>query len=125
MSISRSSSNGVPSNRMAGGKKSDSDGGLNSAAKLVTLSGLSRVRPQAKDTHGSIGRMAFGHDRARTIYKSTRVGSSNRQPRRTVLTVPRLSGVGDFVDSVTRRLETDASSRYTLSHGVDNEKQLR
>ena len=33
ISISRSSSKGVPSNNKAGGKKSDSDGGWNSAAR--------------------------------------------------------------------------------------------
>ncbi|OZC50135.1 hypothetical protein CH289_16905 [Rhodococcus sp. RS1C4] len=57
----------MPSNSTAGGKKSDSDGGWNSAARLVTLSGLSRVR--AADAKG------LRFDRTLTIYQVDEIGS--------------------------------------------------
>ena len=77
-SIRRSSSNGVPSNSTAGGKKSDSDGAWNSpAAKVMTLSVLSRSSGRR---HGHCLRF----DRTLTIKRVDKVGSRIRQPLRTV-----------------------------------------
>ncbi|MGB7234680.1 MAG: hypothetical protein WBD41_01760 [Rhodococcus sp. (in: high G+C Gram-positive bacteria)] len=95
MSISLSSSKGVPSNKIAGGKKSDSDGGVNSAARLVTLSGLSRVR--AADAK----RLRF--DRTLTIYQVDDIGSrsSAAEAWSSLASVCRVSAT--HVDSVTLR----------------------